>query len=855
MKGLLCAAGTAALSAAMISPARAQQPLGSTPADAGASTAAEVVVTGTRLNGVRAEDSAAPIQVVGQTALKQTGATDLATALTSAVPSLNIDTNGGDQAGNSIQAALRGLSPNDTLVLVDGKRRHDTSNLAVDSDSPYSGAATVDLSFIPIYSIDHIEVLTDGAAAQYGTDAIAGVVNIILKKDSQGGQIIGTGGQNYDGQGQSQSVSLNKGFNLADRGYINFTLEERYHDYTTEGIGDARYQNPDGTLRSGLPYPLNNVANAQGFPYENKSNGTPSYNAYDSEYNAAYRLSDKVEFYALGTLGYRDSQHYGNYRPPNNVVGVTSAGQTYYPLAEGFSPKQSTDEVDYSFTEGLRGQALGWRYDLASTYGEDKNKIHVLDSGNDALFATLAAQSASQISPQRNFFDGGFVDTELTNTVDVSKNFSVGLAAPLNVAFGGEWRRDTFSVIPGELASYFGGGSQSYDGLTPLDKGTYHRTNYAVYVDLATNPTANLHTDLAGRYEHYSDFGYASVGKFTTRYDFNPEFAVRGTVSSGFRAPTLAEEFYSGTNTGATYADVQLPPNSAAAQLAGFQPLKPEISTSFSVGFVAHPMRRLQITADVYDIHLENRIGLTGFVFGSVGSSVVSQGVLDAIQARGVTVDSGLAYVGLSTFTNAATTTTTGLDVTANYTSELGRLGRIDWTVGFNYNNTSIDSIAALPTVVTSTGALATALDQGPGAPILNPAATAALTTEIPEEKAIVQALWRVNRWSVTARSTIYGKTSITDISSYTDLPFTVAIPTTPIFDYDIGYDLTRNIRLDVGANNALNTLPPRLPNINGIPASNTIIVYRVPVGGGQGGFAPFGASGGYYYGRVTVTF
>jgi iron complex outermembrane receptor protein len=839
-------------------------------------TVQEVIVTGTRTTGVKAANSAAPIQVVGSAALTKTGATDLAIALTSAVPSLNINTTGGDMAALSIQAALRGLSPNDTLVLIDGKRRHDTSNLGVDGGSPYSGSATTDLSFIPVGAIDHVEVLTDGAAAQYGSDAIAGVVNIILKKSGDGGQIVGTGSQYYSGQGLGGSWSVNKGFGLGDKGYVNVTLEERDQTYTYDGIGDFRFQNPDGSEISGLGSPNSNVGSSQNFPHENRVTGTPAYNIYNAEYNAAYALSNEAELYSFGTFGYRDAEHYENYRAPNKVWGcegtatggggVTpgvqnpngstscTSGTLVYPFPQGFDPQEAIRETDFSFTGGVRGTVVGWRYDLSTTYGEDNNQIYVLGSANAQLYPVLQALSTTPIAPQTDFYDGAFVSKEWTTTLDLDKDFAVGLASPLNVAFGGEFRKDSFTTDEGEPSAYYGGGAQSFDGYTPLDQGTHTRTNYAGYIDLAVDPVTGLHTDIAGRYEHYSDFGDATVGKFTARYDFNPMFAIRGTASTGFRAPTLAEEYYSGTNVSPTSADVQLPPNSTAAQLAGFQPLKPEKSTNFSLGFVAHPADHLQITADVYDIKLSNRITVTGFVFGTLGPSTVSQGVLNAIAARGVHLDSGLSYTGISVFTNAATTTTTGLDVTANYASDFEEFGHVDWTLGFNYNHTAIDSINALPSAVTVAPgqpnyALAASLGQAAGDPILNASAASALTTETPQEKVIFQALWGLDKWSVNGRVTVYGPTSATEVLNVNQETFKEEIGTTPIFDLDVGYKLTKNLKLDVGANNLFNTIPPKAPLVDGRPADNGL-VYGVPYG-----FAPWGVTGGLYYGRFTYTF
>ena len=304
-------------------------------ATATGTSVSEVIVTGTRQTGVTAANSAAPVQVVGSTALLKTGAIDLASSLETSVPSLNIDTNGGDMAALSIQAALRGLNPNDTLVLVDGKRRHTTSNLGVDGGSPYSGSATVDLSFIPVDAIDHIEVLTDGAAAQYGTDAIAGVVNIILKKNASGGLFDATAGEFYNGQGATAGWGLNKGMTLGDNGWLNVTLEERYHDSTYLGIGDRRLQDPTGAVLPGLTFPNSNVTQAQDFPHENKVNGDPEFNLYNAEYNTGYDITPDLELYSFGTLGYRLAEHYENYRTPNKVSGVDhSSGRDRIPAAQ-----------------------------------------------------------------------------------------------------------------------------------------------------------------------------------------------------------------------------------------------------------------------------------------------------------------------------------------------------------------------------------------------------------------------------------------------------------------------------------------------------------------------------------------
>jgi iron complex outermembrane receptor protein len=831
-------------------------------ASAGTNEVEELIVTGTREVGTKAADSAAPIELVGHAELLRTGSTDLASALTVAVPSLTVSTNGGDAAAVQVLAALRGLSPNDTLVLVDGKRRHTTSNLAVDGGSTYSGSATTDLSFIPVDAIDHIEVLTDGAAAQYGSDAIAGVVNIILKKNTSGGLLDLTGGEYYDGQGQSGAVSINHGFNLGDKGFLNVTLEERYHDFSEVGTGDARFTTATGQLIPGMAYPLSGAAQAANFPNINQLNGDPQYNLYNAFVNAGYDLGDGVQAYGFGSYGYLESQHYENYRSPNKVVGCTSTFTTcdfetqlaetgspgtygvdynVVPFPKGFDPREKFDQRDFSITGGLRGTWEGWHWDLSSTYGGNNTQVYVVDSGNAQLFPYLQAQSATPITPQTTFFNGAFDETEWTNNLDIDRSFALGLAAPVNLAFGVEERRDTYGITAGEPPSYYGAGAQSFDGYLPTDAGHYSRTNVGVYVDVATDPIKHLHIDLAGRFEHYSDFGSTEVGKFTFRYDFTPAIALRGTVSNGFRAPTLAEEHYSGTNVSPYSADVQIPPNSTAAQLAGFSPLKPELSDNYSIGVVLHPMDRLQVTADLYAIDLRNRILASGFIFGTccgTNAPVISQGVLNAIAARGVNLDSGLSYTGISLFENAASTLTEGLEATANYASDFGDFGHVDWSVGFNWNKTHITHLDPLPADLVNVPFGQTS--------ILTPAATSALTTATPREKVILQALWTWNRFSVNLRETVYGPSSQYTATSN---PVLLNIPTTALTDLDIGFKITHWAKVDVGANNLFNHKPPATPIIDGSPADGGY-VFSVPEG-----FAAWNENGGYYYGRVTVTF
>jgi iron complex outermembrane receptor protein len=808
----------------------------------------EIIVTGTRATGMKAADSAAPIQVLGATAMKQVAQPDLIQAMAQNLPSFNAQGFGGDAANLTLSAALRGLNPNDTLVLINGKRRHSTANLAVLGGSPYSGSATADLGLIPVGAIDHVEVLQDGAAAQYGSDAIAGVVNIILKSADHGGVATVTGGKYYENGGKSGAWSFNNGMSLGEKGFLNFTLEQRYHDFSRQGGADRRLFNRDGTLLAGTRAVDAGVLNQPGSPNVNNINGDPHYNIYNAFLNAGYDIAEGVQLYATGSYSHRDADSYENYRVPSKISGTTSAGVTYYPLPTGFSPTESLTEDDYAFTGGIKGEVEGWSWDLSSTYGQDADKIYTKNSANAQLFPVLAAVSASPIVPQRDFYDGQFKSSEWTTNLDLVRTFDVGMASPLTFAFGGEYRQNKYSIESGEPSSYYGAGAQSFTGYDPSNAGEHKRHDYAGYVDLALDPIENLHLDLAGRYSKYSDFGSATVGKLTGRYDFSPMIAVRGTISTGFRAPTLAEEFYSGTNVSPSSATVQLPANSASAVIAGFQPLKAEKSKNYSLGFVAHPMDRMQITLDAYQINIRKRIQTTGFLYGSSQDSagvnhVISQAILDAITAHGNTLDSGISYAGISVFTNAVNTRTRGVEATLTYASDFDEYGHVDWTAGFNYNKTTVTKLNPLPpqdfsidpAVITQTS-------------LLDAAALSGLTTANPKMKAVFGGYWTLGKWSANLRETIYGPSS--QLVSTANVTTDMKIKTAALTDLTVSYMLTSAIKLEAGANNLFDKKPPNVPFLSiGRPADGGNL-YDGPMT-----FSPYGINGGYYYGRVTLTF
>lgn len=795
-----------------------------------------VIVTGTRTTGMKAADSAAPIEVVGGDALKAVGKPDLIAGLAQNVPSFTAEALGGDTANLTLTARLRGVSPNDTLVLVDGKRRHPTANLHV-LGGPYQGAASADIGLIPTAAVDHVEVLLDGAAAQYGTDAIAGVVNIILKKASSGGTASVTGGEYYKGDGETAQAAINAGYALGENGYLNLTAEQRYHNYSQRGGADKRIYNEDGTVNAaasgGLAgkYPTT-LPNA---PDVNRIVGDAMSRITNLTYNAGYTLG-AVELYSFGTYSQRTAQAYENYRVPSKVIaspvlGVagsyTAAGELIF-APNGFNPKEALDEEDYSFTGGAKGDISGFAWDASMTYGTDQDQISTLNSANRALFID------THFTPT-NFHDGSFTSEQWTANLDVTKKIDIGAATPLTVAFGGESRRDRYAITSGDAASIYKEGGQSYPGFQPSDAGAHARTSYAGYLDLAVYPVAAWNVDGAVRYEHFSDFGDTTIGKLTSRYDISPAIALRGTISSGFRAPTLAEEYYSATNVSPTSAVVQLPADSAAAKILGFGNLKPEKSDNISFGIVAHPMPKLTVTLDAYKIKITDRIVGTGTIFGFGGANN-STAALAAIAAHGNVLDPTVTYAGVSVFTNGVDTETSGLEFTANYSSDFGDFGHVDWSASGNFNTTKITKVAATPAQV---------LPQ----PLFSPTAQSYLTTASPKAKVSFGGLWTLSKWSANLKETIYGKAS--DLQSVNGGTYvSETSPVEGITDLEVTYALTSKLKLAVGANNLFDVKAKNRPQtLAGGPLDGSN-VYDAPLG-----LTPYGINGGFYYARATFSF
>ena len=809
--------------------------------DAAASSTADepepetVIVTGTRSAGVDALKSSSPVQVLSADDLASAGRPDLMNSLANVVPSFTAQAFGGDMANQTLQAKLRGLSPNHVLVMVNGKRRHTTSSLAI-LGGPYQGGAGVDLNFIPVDSIDHVEVLTEGAAAQYGTDAIAGVINIIQRRDPNGGAFSYSHGGMYAGDGDTSAYTGNMGFEATSGSYLNFAAEYREHDHTNRGYIDPRVVD-SARLAT---FPNSNMPYADGYPYLNQIFGDAAYEIKLVSFNAATPVGDNAEIYSFGSWGAKHAASFENYRLPSRVSFTDpETDEVSYLYPYGFSPREETEETDHSATLGIKGDVSSWTLDLSSTYGKDDIDLFTRNSANASLYAATGQTPV-------NFFDGNYTGTQWTTNFDVTKPFEAGMAGPLTLAFGVEYRKETWEASPGDAGSRYFEGGQSFPGISLSDAGAHDRDVKAGYVDVTMTPIDPLRLEIAGRYEDYSDFGNTTVGKISARYEISPAFALRGTASSGFRAPTLAEEYYSATNVGPTTAFVQMPPNAPATALLGLGAgLQPEKSTNYSVGFVWRPEHAMSMTMDLFQVEVRNRIAATSTFYGTINGQLFSQAIVDAIVANGNVLDPEVTAsgdTGINLFTNGVTTRTRGVDLMLDYGTEM--LGaRTQLSVAANYNKTEVLKVRATPSELGTQ-------------PLFDLVALSDLQDTAPKYVVNLGADFRWERLTLSVHELVYGKSSAweNDGGDTTGTPmfYKTEIGVTPITNFETGFEIMDGLSLTVGATNAFDRLPDKRNaelRAAQFAAGDNGAVSQYP------SFSPFGINGAYYYGKLAWKF
>jgi iron complex outermembrane receptor protein len=793
----------------------------------------EIIVTGTRATTRTVVQSLAPIDVLSATDLQSSGKQSVRDLLGTLVPSISISNSGAGASFAVKTLSLRGLSGDQVLVLVNGKRRHNTSTLFINGTTQ-NGQSPPDLDLIPASSIARIEVLRDGASAQYGSDAIAGVINLILRDSDEGGDANALIGETYNGGGrvgQGQGVI---GMPLGDGGHVDFAADGRIQGMTFRGGPNQTVLYP---LVSGQLDPRESTANRY-----TSHPGQPRVKTLDLSYDASLPLTDDIKLYSFSTGSLRRSDAFLTFRNPNASNNISEV----YP--DGYSPELHVNDRDYQVAVGVKGGGLmGFDWDLSSTYGYNQARYH-----EDGLNASLGPTSP------KSFYIGKVTATEWTNNADFRREFEVGTAKPLLVDLGGEYRRNTYSIGAGDLASYVDGGyrsttgtfaniarvagAQGVTGFPASAAGTFRRSDVAAYADVEDTIVTGWDVALAGRYEHYSDAGDTTTGKASTRVEPIDGLAFRATISTGFRAPTLQQQHYASSSTiGVVVNGVSvllpvqaLPVDSPAAIALGAAPLKPEKSTNISGGIVFTAIPRLNVTVDAYQIKIRDRILLSGTLSGAA--------VNTALAAAGITTATSGFY-----FSNAASTRTRGLDVVATYRAGLGDFGSAVLTASGNINHTIFTSIDQPPAALAAAGLV-----------LIDRARQGDFTHGTPRNKEILSAAWTLNKLGATLRATRYGRVTQTSTLPAND----DQIPPKVIFDLDASYAVTENIKFTIGANNLFNIYPPVLKLANRGQTTNSALAVAagLPALGATNtayynSYSPYGVSGGFYYARVNLTF
>jgi iron complex outermembrane receptor protein len=788
---------TLAISLALVAPATFAQE--SAPAEA--RTLDTLIVTGTRVSDRTVAESQSPIDIITPEVLQSTGTTELATALARALPSLNFPRPAVTDGTSGVRPAqLRGLSPDQVLILVNGKRRHISALVNVNG-SIGRGSSAVDLNAIPVSAIERVEVLRDGASAQYGSDAIAGVVNIVLKGAGKGGSLAVDVGGYSAGDGGSTQLSGDTGVSFGDgRGFVHVAGQLTQQDET----------NRAGPYQGTAPNTGNNPAVGQvAFVY-----GDPQVDAGAVSANAGFDFSDNVSAYANAIASNRDIVSFAFYRSRNHSSQGALLAQVY---PDGYVPEINQLSQDRSLVAGIKGDTgSGWKWDVSYNYGYNHLKFYTQNSINYSLGAS---------SPHR-FYDGALEYTQNLLNADVSKPLEIGLAYPATLSFGAEYRQEKWNQSPGELNSYTGSGAQGFAGFTPVNAVHSDRDSYAAYIGLEADLTEKFSAGIAGRYEDYSDFGSEVSGKLSARYAFTDAVALRATVASGFRAPALAQQYYQvvtsqyNASLDRFFESGTFPATGPVAQALGAEALTAETSLSYGLGLVLQPVDRLYVTIDAYQIDIDDRIVLSSNLL--LGGNAAAQALLASLGVNGVT---SARY-----FTNAADTRTRGVDVIAQYTVPFEN-SSLALTAGYNYNKTEIQRIAPNPPELTALGANLFRVgrdEQG------------RIEEGYPRDKATLTAAWKLARWDFTFGATRYGEFT-TRVSETGNPVNDQTYGAKWILDASTSFRPSENWTLTLGADNLLDEYPDRtiFPNSNSgqFPYSSQ---------------SPGGFNGAYVYGRIA---
>ena len=757
-----------------------------------------MVVTGTRGAQRSILTTPVPIDVITSAQINDAGALggEFGQALQNLVPSFNLQRQSNSGAADIVRPAqLRGMSPDQVLVLVNGKRRHTTSITGIDAKTG-RGTAPVDFNSIPSNAISRVEVLRDGAGAQYGSDAIAGVINVILDERREGIDSELTWGEHVTRFSPAGNKDIRDGKTLS--GKVAFGLPLGSGGFLRAG---AEYKNRDETNRSGIdtvPF------------FEDEANirlvgGRRNYKPGDGAakdlnlwINAGAPISDAIEAYGFGTFNRRDAEGTGFFRYPIGFANI----QAVYP--SGYRPITTGLNKDLAFASGLRGKLAQWNWDASLNFGRNEFDGGVKHSLNPSL---------GPASPHK-FDVAQYENAQISGNFDTTRNIRVGLASPATLALGVELRRQKYASHTGDVASYVAGpladslaiGAQAGNGLRPEETRNLDRNVYSAYAELSADVLPTVFVDVAGRYERSNDFSATTSGKLSARWEFIDGFALRGAVSNSFRAPSLVQLGFGTSSTsfgaGGRLTTVNtLPVDDPLARALGAQRLDPETSRNLSLGVTGSFDVGLNLSADVFRIDVDDRITLSERI--DCGTPVAAEAVSLPPGTAGF-----LAAVGLSTadtlcdarnitaanfFTNAVNTRTDGIDVVASYATTLFG-GTWDVSASYSFAETRIRKINN-PAVA--------------GVILLGVEEQNTIEDAAPQRRAILTSSWRNDTWSVLGRLTYQGETTrVFNFGGGFEPRQTYDAKWQ--FDTDVAFKVTDSVKVHVGASNLFDTYPNR---------------------------------------------
>ena len=812
----------------------------------------KIAVVGTRAAPRSVGDSPVPVDIISSDEFQNQGATDMVSMMQTVVPSFNVNDQPINDASTLVRPAnLRGMASDHTLVLVNGKRRHRSAVITFLGGGLSDGAQGPDISVIPSSALKQVEVLRDGAAAQYGSDAIAGVVNFVLKDADEGGMFEARYGSYYEGDGDMMQVSGNIGLPLSENGFINLSAEYRTSDPTSRSV---QRDDAAALIAAGNTF-VADPAQIWGSP-EIKDD-------IKVFANLGLELSDNAEAYMFGNYAEREVEGGFYYRNPHNRGGVNDGGtdadgnqlllvgdltgdmsgncptdilvgdnvlQNPRYIEEvannpdcfafnemfpgGFTPRFGGTVQDMSLVFGTRGE-------LANEIGYDVS----LNLGQNEIDFAISNTINPSMGPETptSFKPGTYVQSEQTLDIDLTKPIEVGLNEPLYLAGGFQYRHESYEAKAGDIASYtigplasqgFGIGSNGFPGLSNKSQGEASRNNIAFYLDAELYLTDDFLVAAAVRYEDFSDFGNTTKGKLSARYQVTDSIAFRGAYSTGFKAPTIGQSTVRNVTTafgssGQLEDQATLPPTDPISVQKGGTPLTPEESVSMSFGVVAEFDNGLFLTADYYNIEVTDRISTTSAI-------ALTEEDIAALLAQGVSDASSFSAVKF--FTNDFETTTEGLDVVANYSQDMFG-GETKYSLAYNWTSTTVDQASEN----------------------ITPERVRMLEDNLPATRWSFTANHTNGDWRVLGRVNYYG--SIFEDHLDSGLPID-NIGSELSLDVEVGYSVSENLQLVVGAKNALDEYPDRNTQYD-----NEIAGAAYPV------TSPLGINGGFYYVRGIYTF